>query len=126
MEKNEVIIDVGSEGDELTLYGLRSPEGWVFSRHLITNSTECLGKATLERGRQVVNTWSAALKLLDQYPWQHLYPVDVHPEFRCRVFDAVVARFKSDSEKNPRRLADWTNVCAMQHVVPVPRRANTA
>ncbi|MDD2811235.1 hypothetical protein [Rhodoferax sp.] len=111
MEKNEVIIDVGAEGDELTLYGLRSAEGWVFSRRVIANSTERIYEARIQRTSQVVDTWPAALSLLDQYPWQHLYPIDVHPEFRRKVFDAVVERFKSDVEKNPRRLADWTNVC---------------
>ncbi len=111
MEMNEVIIDVGSEGEELTLYGVRSPEGWVFSRHAIANSPEHLYELRTQRRNQVVNTWPAALNLLDQYPWQHLYPLDVHPEFRSKVFEAVVERFKSDVEKNPRRLADWTSKC---------------
>jgi hypothetical protein len=36
--ENEVIIDVGSEGEGLTLYGLRTSEGWVFSHQDIDAS----------------------------------------------------------------------------------------
>jgi hypothetical protein len=114
MQNNEIIIDVGSEADELTLYGLRSPQGWLFSRHLIVRSAPHLYEVTTAPRRQVVTTWSAALGLLDNYPWQHLFPVDVHPEFRSMVFDAVLERFSSDVEKNPRRLADWTKLCVTQ------------
>jgi hypothetical protein len=111
MEKNEVIIDVSSESDELRLYGRRSPEGWVYCRHLISHSSELKFGSSLGHSSQTVNTWPAALNLLDQYPWQHLYPVKVHPDFRGKVFDAVIERFKTDVEKNPRRLVDWTNMC---------------
>jgi hypothetical protein len=111
MEKSEVIIDVGSEGDALTLYGLRTFQGWVFSRQVIDQPPETLIDSWNRRTRQSVTTWPAALSLLDEYPWQHLYPLSVHPDFRAMVYDAVTARFKSDVEKNPRRLADWTNKC---------------
>jgi hypothetical protein len=29
----------------------------------------------------VVNSWEAALRLIDRYPWHRLYPLTVHPEF---------------------------------------------
>jgi len=111
MERNEVILDVGSDGDELTLYGLRTSQGWVFSRQVMDRPPETLSDSWNRRTRQSVTTWPAALSLLDEYPWQHFYPLRVHPEFRAMVYEAVTARFKSDVEKNPRRLADWTNTC---------------
>lgn len=111
MDKYQIIIDMRAEDDEVTLYGLRSPTGWAFSRQVIANSVEWTHEAGRQRSQHEVTTWSAALKLLDQYPWQHWYPVEVHPEFRSIVLDAVVERFKSDVEKNPRRFADWTHKC---------------
>lgn len=113
MGNSEVIIDVGSEGDGLTLYGLRTSEGWVFSRHVIGQARPFLAESWNGHVRRPVKTWPAALSLFDEYPWQHFYPLRVHPEFRAMVYDAVTTRFKSDVEKNPRRLADWTNMCVL-------------
>lgn len=113
MEKNEVIIDVGSEGEGLTLYGLRTSEGWVFSRQVIAQTSKVSDGSWNRHAKRPVKTWSAALNLLDEYPWQHFYPLSVHPDFSAMVYEAVAARFKADVERNPRRLADWTKMCVV-------------
>lgn len=41
-----------------------------------------------------VLTWRGALKQMDAYPWQFLYPLEVHPDFRKRVKAALKIRQK--------------------------------
>lgn len=90
----QVIVEVGSEGGSLTLYGIQSPEGWQFK---VETSEAALvddedDPDMLER--PWVATWRSALKQLDGYPWTQLFPLSVHPDFRDKVFKALQTRKK--------------------------------
>jgi hypothetical protein len=108
--ENETIIHVGAEGGSLTLYGVRNGPGWLFSRYLFDQTMSWTdGGPEVERNSMVVSTWTAALKLLDEYPWHHLYPLTVHPDFQAKVLKAVVARNKRDGHDHG--IERWQRIC---------------
>ena len=113
MNQSEIIVKVGAEGGDLTLYGVRTEKGWIFSRDVIDQSLLLLGEPEIRHSSATVDSWEEALKLLDKYPWHNLSPREVHPEFRQAVFDAVVARFKRENKQDPRRLPDWKMRCGI-------------
>ena len=91
---------------------MRKDRGWLFSRHLFDqNMSRTDGGPEVERDSKVVSTWTAALKLLDEYPWHHLYPLTVHPDFQSKVLKAVVARNKRDG--HDPGLERWQRICGM-------------
>jgi len=96
----QVIVVVGCEGGSVTLYGIQSPDGWQFRAE--TNEAALLDDEVMPtlQVRPWVATWRSALKQLDSYPWPELYPVEVHPDFRIRVFRALQARHKKDLSIN--------------------------
>src|SRR5262245_43693818 len=66
-----------------------------------------------EKDSEVVNSWEAALRLIDRYPWHKLSPLTVHPEFCERVWAAVQNRFGSDRRpEEDWRLERWRELCA--------------
>lgn len=113
MKNNEVIIKVGAAGGSLTLYGLRSNEGWQFSRSLIDQSLVLMDGPEIRHASNTVNTWLDALKLLDKYSWHRLCPISVHTEFRGMVMDAVLERFNSQHGTKPERLSEWGEICGI-------------
>jgi len=80
----QVIVEVGSEGGSLTLYGIQSAEGWRFRAE--TNEAALVDDEDMpdHPERPWVETWRSALKQLDGYPWTQLYPLEVHPESGTR------------------------------------------
>lgn len=110
---SEVIVEVGAEGGSVTLYGIRSHGGWVFSRHAIDQSAEFLEEPWEQRDSQTVASWAEALALLDSHPWHRLYPLQVHADFRGAVFDAVKDRYKGAADSVWNRLADWKPLCGV-------------
>ena len=95
----QVIVEVGSDGGSLTLYGIQAPEGWTYRAAV---NEKALGGAPDTPGRRPwVATWEDGLAQLDSYPWPSLYPVKVHPDFIEQVTSALQER-----EKNGRRI-NW-------------------
>ena len=111
MTGSEVIIQVGCEGGDLTLYGVRTVEGWLFSRSVIDQSMLLLDETEIRHASDTVTAWPDALKLMDQYKWFDLCPIDVHPEFRGMVLEAVIERY---AQREPqRRLPRWVEICSL-------------
>ncbi len=59
-----------------------------------------------------VASLAEALDSLGRYPWHKLYPEQVHPEFRQRIFDAVISRYASEGNPNDRHLGRWEERCS--------------
>lgn len=105
----QVIVEVGSEGGSLTLYGIQSPEGWRFK---VETSEAALVDDEDEPDmleRPWVATWRSALKQLGGYPWTQLYPLAVHPDFREKVFKALQTR------KKKGLVIDWDQWGCFEH-----------
>lgn len=112
MADNEVILDLVAEGGGVTLYGIRTDAGWVFSTELIDHTGSMLGDPPIQHESKVVSSWAEALKLFDHYPWHMFAPLVVHEEFKDQVFAAVLPRFDSEPEiRRDRRLPRWKEAC---------------
>lgn len=109
--KNEIILQAGLEGGDITLYGVQGKDGWRFSREVIDQSALMLDEPTIRHESEVVASWEEALGLLDHYQWHRFRPLEVHPDFRQKVFDAVMVRYSKEKNPNLRRLPDWKKCC---------------
>ncbi len=118
--EKEIILEVGGEGGSLTIVGtLDSEYGWRFS----TGSDESILSDILpeedqdgiefHRRSNSVGSLDEALGLLDRYPWHRLYPLQIHSEFRQRIYDVVLARYTSEGNEDSYRLKKWEEMCRM-------------
>ena len=57
MENNEIILRVGAEGGSLTLYGVRTKQGWLFSREVIDQTPLPLNVPGIKHRTKVVSSW---------------------------------------------------------------------
>ena len=112
MPDKKVIVEIGADGGSITLFGVNSPRGWLYSRSVGDWTPELIDEERIQHDSNVVDSWEAALGLLDQYPWHRLSPQRVHPEFRRQVLAAVQKRFES-SDDPMGRMEDWCEVCEL-------------
>ena len=109
MSDHEKIVEVGAEGGSITLFGVRTAHGWRFTRSV----DESIDDLSSRNRSEAVDSWDAALNLLDKYPWHKLDPLEIHPEFRRQVWTAVKERFEGDGEPRSRsRLELWRSLCS--------------
>jgi hypothetical protein len=96
----QTILEVGSEGGSLILFGEKRAEGWwrfwTFTNEISAfdslSEADQLGVGSPVRTSQYVHSLPEGLKLLDQYPWFRLYPLKVHPEFHAAILLEVRKR----------------------------------
>jgi hypothetical protein len=110
MNEEEAIIIVGVEFGSIALYGIRSAQGWSFAREVVDQTPELIDEDWIREKSNTVDTWEAALKLLDQYPWFKSYPISIHPEFREQIWLAVHARL-ANAEIAEFALRRWRELC---------------
>src|SRR3954451_2190130 len=89
--EGEVIIKLGAEGGCIALYGFRTERGWSFK--MVVN--EFIDEDPSQTASGVVDSWDAALELLDRYPWPMLFLISVHPDFKQQVWVAVQERLRT-------------------------------
>ena len=106
-----IVLQLGAEGGSLTLYGMQAEQGWVFCRNLIDWTPQLIDEERIQHKSPVVDSWGAALTLLDQYPWQTLFPLVVHPKFSKRIWSAVQNRSKNDRDSR-FYIERWQSICA--------------
>src|SRR6266478_4551080 len=111
MNEFEVIIELGAEGGSLALHGIRTEQGWLFSRHLVDWTPELINEGRIQGKSTCVDSWDAALCLLDQYPWYKLSPIVIHPDFKDRIWVAVQQRLHDDGEISKSKLKRWYEFC---------------
>jgi len=94
-ERNEpeVILEIGAEGGSITLYGIPHGTGWRYSTSVVDSTLSFVSDepkdSEYRRDSKWVQSWDAALRLIDRNPWHRLYALTVHPEFRERVWAAI-------------------------------------
>ena len=111
MQKSEIILQVAAAGGKITLYGLRTLDSWLFSCDVIDQSAALINEPTIEQRSDIVDSWPAALQLINHYQWHRLLPVVVHEAFRREVFGAVQSRFHLDGRVSVQRMSDWEALC---------------
>jgi hypothetical protein len=89
-ESSEVILKIGAEGGSNTLNGIPHGTEWRYftsvNESVLSGEFDELGS---RRDPGCVDSWDAALRLVDRYPWHRLYAVAVHPQFKERVWSAL-------------------------------------
>lgn len=102
-----VVLKVGAEGGDVTLVGRKSTdEAWQFARATEDQMEALFGEdgEAISAESAWVETWEAALKLMDRYRWAMLYPVKIHAEFVDRVKVAVKERLVNEEAS---RHVEW-------------------
>jgi hypothetical protein len=115
VSNEEVIVHIGAEGGDLTLYGARTGNVWRFRLNVYDCTPLLLEEdeerpVTYEAGVTSVPSWPEAIAILDRYPWANLYPMAVHPEFRKQVWSEVQRRL-DEGEENDSSLDRWRKLC---------------
>jgi hypothetical protein len=125
MSKAEVIVGIAAEGGSITLYGWKDERGrWQFSRDVDDHTPTLLddndgGGPAIKHSSTRVGSWEQALGLLDRYPWAMLAGIEVHAEFRERVWAAITARLMAQtSRRTERAKARWADACGVTLVRP--------
>jgi hypothetical protein len=113
MNESEVIVEIGVEFGSIALYGVRTERAWSFTLEVIDQTPELIDEEWIQHKSAAVDSWEAALKLLDQYPWFRLHPIRIHPEFRRKIWVAVLGRLQTDPEISPHALGRWRELCMM-------------
>lgn len=114
MEQNEIIFKVGAAGGSVSLYGVRTNHGWLFSRQAIDQTPELIDEPCIHHKSGVVDSWPAALELMDKYPWHKLSPREVHSEFRELIWAAVVSRYGLGTGRNHQGIPEWESLCSKE------------
>ena len=116
----EPVLVLGSELGVITLFGQRqSPGSWRFYLSTDENSLAehpyPAPRRRASRPADRVSSWPAAVGLLSEIYWICLYPLQVHPEFRHWVWEAVVDQGKlldlPDVERWLECLERWYKRC---------------
>lgn len=105
------ILLVGAAGGSITLFGFQTQGHWHFTRKVIDQTPDLIANDWIAHSTDAVNTFDEALELINEYPWQKLCPLEVHSEFRARVYKEVLTRYAVEGDKFRRRLPEWQRVC---------------
>ena len=70
----ELILRAGTEGGDITLYGIRAENKWRFQRNVVDQTPLMSDEQEILNASDLVETWEEALVLLDRYPWTRLSP----------------------------------------------------
>jgi hypothetical protein len=109
--KQEIILQIGAEGGDLTLYGSRTASGWLFNLGVYDGTPLLLddGEPAIQHTSSRVTCWTDAIALLERYPWTKLHPLRVHPDFRKQVWHEVESRL--NHERDGDYLDEWRRIC---------------
>ncbi len=90
-----VIVDLGAEGGGFTLFGKKKAGTWTFWCELSDWTPTLEDEPAIHRRSDEATSWDAAVALLDKHcnHWIDLYPTEIHPEFRARVWELVGRRY---------------------------------
>jgi hypothetical protein len=111
LKESDTIIEIGAEGGSLALRGIQNGRGWAFSMEITDWTPALIDEDWIQHHSVAVDSWEAALSLLDQYRWSRLRPIRIHPEFRQRVWLAVRERLQNNAEASKFALEAWRNLC---------------
>lgn len=118
MSTTEVIVSIGAEGGSITLFGHRDRNlDWHFARGINDQTATFLTEEdgagpAIQHTSDWVNSWPDAVALLDRYPWALLSGLEVHAEFRERVWTEVKLRLQAEEPSQSDRARErWARVC---------------
>lgn len=118
MQDGVLVIHVGAEGGDWKLVGRQTPQGsWQFQTRLNDQSYVLLDGengpgAAIRRDSEWFDDWRLAMLAFGHYPWESLHPVEVHPGFREKVWDALTCRSSLLRDAHgQRQCLKWARAC---------------
>jgi hypothetical protein len=109
----QTILKVGCEGGCITLQGKKVEDAWKFKMatdetalKYIFDEEDLTGELTSESG--VVSSLGEALKLIDEYQWVSMYPVEAHAYFAKEIMSALIERLEHPDCPVNRENFDWS------------------
>ena len=117
MSATVIVLRVAAEGGSLALLAEHMNDGSIrYQRALIEQAGTFLSEdqvyPEIRNVSEWVTTWSAALQLLDRYPWPNLGVTEVHRQYAAQVLAAVTERFaKEGNRRNRARLLRCREYC---------------
>lgn len=112
-KKKELVLEIGAAGGSLSVWSVTAKDG---ARSFFVVRDESTLKDFLDKedgsgityysktGR--LNSFTAALVVLDRYPWHRLYPSFVHQDFIDIVYAAVMSRGGEEEANRWRRILE--------------------
>ncbi len=88
----ETIVEVLAEGGGIQLFGLRTPQGWLFCREVIDQTGFLIDEDEIRHRSDVVDSLEQGLALLDRYPWYVMHVRNIHPDFAQEITAAIAKR----------------------------------
>jgi hypothetical protein len=102
----EMILEIGAEGGSLSIQRFRTPEGkWKFI--FITNESAMADfldeedQIDLFKKHPPVDTFEAALQLLNEYPWHKMHVLTLHHDYAEII--------QTEKQKRSTRTNVWVN-----------------
>ncbi|SDN61084.1 NAD-dependent protein deacetylase, SIR2 family [Paenibacillus sp. yr247] len=117
-EEKKIIVSLGFEGGEVTLWGRRNSLGsWKYATgrnesalaDLLFDEDADLLPVLVREPVQWVDSFDEAIGLLEKYSWRRAYPSHVHPDFRELVWNQVIAK-----RPPSRNLFRWVEACEVE------------
>lgn len=103
----QIIVKVAGHEGSVLLMGKQLPAGGKWVYWLESDKSPNIGVSNpLPGAENQVDSWQAALVLLDTVPWPAMYPISVHPQFRIPLWRALFHRKASHED-----LKDWRKIC---------------
>lgn len=115
MAGGQAVIQVGTEGGDVTLWGFPDEHGqWSFAtvtdESTLAAFTDEFDQQALRSQSGRVRSFEAALAAFDRHPWHRMFPLEVHPAFRTAVWQAASERLQRDGDPF-NSLASWRELC---------------
>ena len=116
MEQVQKILAVAGEGGGLNIYGVKRDGRWFFK--LVTDDhTPTL--VDEEPIHQESGWFGSLAKVLSEvrWPWNCLYPIEVHPEFGAAIFKI---KCRHDKKRQPDKFCtrEWARLCGVPQAMP--------
>jgi hypothetical protein len=112
------LLLAGIEGGGIALYGMRLADGWRFQAEYVDQTGTMIDLPEIRDTSAWTSDWDEALRHLDARGWQRFPAVYVHPEFRRRVWEAIVPRIEASAEAGllpaDKLIERWRSRCGVE------------
>ena len=114
------LLLAGIEGGGIALYGMRLADGWRFQAEYVDQTGTMIDEPEIRDTSAWTGDWDEALRYLDARGWQRFPAVYVHPEFRRRVWEAIVPRIEASAEPGllaaDKLVERWRSRCGVERL----------
>jgi hypothetical protein len=113
-----LVVEIGAEGGSIKVLSRSSDDGSLeycvtIRDQTLTFLAEDEGGSVIRRSTDWMDSWNAAVAVLDRWPWPMLHPLRIHPEFRYQILIAVEGyRDRSGRAATASAVSRWRQAAA--------------